>query len=167
MFDSFKKIDGRTIYREITEIIKAYRLRFEIIKEDGFNRKYFYLPEYNKSKGHDHYDGFIKLYFGVFEDTFVPVSVEIARNVSVYFTEQSGSVAKPCNLVEYVYGESWKYKLSKWKRDKKKLIEALDYAIERYAERHSDYIDWINGNVGTDEIHFESLKKLPKKENKQ
>lgn len=169
LFDRFKKIDGRTIYREITEIIKFYRLRFELRKtEDDEKKKLFYLTGFDKHKNKEYHTPFITIAFGPIGGAIVPVGVKIHLHVNTLFND-AGIFCDPIEDDSATYFYSDTYRLDKWKKDKKQLVEAIEFSIKTLDDYFAKYEDWIEGRVGLEEIHFESMnpnKKLAKKEAK-
>jgi hypothetical protein len=165
IFDRFRKISGEDIYKEICDIIVTYKLRFDIHKEENLKTKDFYNPYYQEKTDNR---WFIRLGFGPFQGTVVPVCVEIARHVEVRLNS-SGVHCSPIDTVGYVYGtgKGYMYNLHKWKRDKKLLIRALDFSYEQYQKWEYNYRDWLDGSVGWDVIHFESLNRERAKLGKQ
>ena len=157
IFDRFRKISGEDIYREVCDLINTYKLRFDIHKEDNLKSKDYYNPYYPE-KTDDRW--FIRLAFGPFQDAVVPISCVINRHVSINFN-CSGLHIRPIDPVEYIYGnvDGYMYNLHQWKKDKKLLIRALDFSYEEYQKWEYNYQDWLDGSIGWDVIHFESLNR--------
>lgn len=165
IFDRFRKISGEDIYREVCDLINTYKLRFDIHKEDNLKSKDYYNPYYPE-KTDDRW--FIRLGFGQFQDAVVPISCVINRHVFIQFN-CSGLHIRPRDPEEYLYGngEGYMYNLHQWKKDKKALIKALDFSYEEYQKWEYNYQDWLDGSIGWDVIHFESLNREKAKQGKQ
>lgn len=165
IFDRFRKISGEDIYREVCDLVNTYKLRFDLHKEENLKTKDYYNPYYPEKTENR---WFIRLGFGPFEDTIVPISCVIARHVCIRFN-CSGLHIEPVDTVEYIYGTGghYMYNLRKWKKDKKLLIKALDFSYETYQNYQYNYQDWLDGSIGWDVIHFESLNREKAKQAKQ
>ena len=153
IFDRFRKISGEDIYREVCDLINTYKLRFDIHKEDDLKSKDFYNPYYPEKTDNR---WFIRLGFGPFQDTVVPVGVVLARHVTVHLN-YSGLHIEPFDTVAYLYCHM--YNLHRWKKDKRLLIKALDFSYEQYQKWEYNYQEWLDGSIGWDVIHFESLNR--------
>ena len=165
IFDRFRKISGEDIYKEVCDIINSYKLRFDLHKEDNLKTKDYYNPYYPEKIDKR---WFIRLGFGPFQDAVVPVGVEFARHATARFN-CSGLHIEPSDTVCYVYGvgDNYMYNLRKWKKDKKLLIKALDFSYEQYQKWEYNYQNWLDGSIGWDVIHFESLNREKAKQIKQ
>lgn len=122
IIDYFRKIKSIEAYRELEDVIRTYFMRFKFKREDDNNYKAFFLPGFAND------EPFIYINYLPYGGENIPCSLHICQNVTIIFSPK-GLKCEPCNKAEFaLYKE--KFRLSEWKETKKKLIEAINYAIE-------------------------------------
>lgn len=122
IIDYFRKIKSFDAYREIEDVIRTYFMRFKFKRDDENNWKAFFLPGFADD------DPFICIKFLPYGGENIPYSLVIHRNVTIQYGPK-GINCNPTNGVEFpLYREQ--FRLSEWKETKKKLIEALNYALD-------------------------------------
>lgn len=122
IIDYFRKIKALDVYREIEDIIRTYFMRFKFKRDDENNWKAFFLPGFAND------EPFIYVKFLPYGGENIPCSIDIYQNVTILYGPK-GINCNPINRAEFpLYREH--FRLSEWKETKKKLIEALDFAIE-------------------------------------
>lgn len=154
IIDRFKHIEGRDVFIELCDLIKEYRMRFEVKKEDNEHSKTFYLPYF------DNKDYFIKFEYAPYKGTSVPYRMIVYQNCGVTLGDD-GLRINTTNPTRIPYVGDKKISIHQWKKVKKNLIEAIDFAIDKVAER---YYEWTDGEVNPRLMYFESLR-VKQKEN--
>lgn len=122
IIDYFRKIKAFDAYREIEDVIRTYFMRFKFKRDDENNWKAFFLPGFAND------DPFIYINFLPYGGENIPYSINIYQNVTIVYAP-NGIKCNPINKAEFsLYRKQ--FRLSEWKETKKKLIEALNYALE-------------------------------------
>lgn len=162
-FDNFRKISGAEIYRECCEIIKQYHLYYQVeavvptddpeeqAKRHKMKRKSFYMS------GFVNQDWFILFKYSPVNGKFLPYLTGICKTSNIMITEE-GITCNPESLSCFAYNGS--YCLADWKEAKKKLIRALEYALDTGNRVQAHWGDWLAGEEDKMLIHYESAKKL-------
>lgn len=164
IIDYFRKIDGETIYREISDIIAKYRLHFDLTKEPNKRYKDFYNPFYQKKTNNR---WFIRLGFTEFNGVVVPLGAIVRKHATITMSQDGLGIEPCCNeSFSYGTGKGWEYNLWKWKKTKKELIKALDFSYDMYQKYEYIYQDWIDGSIDWNLIHFESMNRENRVKNK-
>lgn len=151
IIDRFKHIDGRDVFIELCDLIREYRMRFEVKKEDNEHSKTFYLPYF------DNKDYFIKFDYATFKGTFVPYRMIVYQNCGVTLGDD-GLTIETTNSARIFYIGDEKITVHKWKKIKKKIIESIDFAIEKVEKVAEHYYDWTDGEINPRMMYFESLR---------
>lgn len=157
IIDRFKHIEGREVFIELCDLIKEYRMRFEVKKEDNQHHKTFYLPYF------DNKDYFIKFEYAPYKGTFVPYRMIVYQNCSVNLGDD-GLTIDTTNSTRIFYIGDKKISIHQWKKVKKNLIEAIDFAIDKVDKVAEHYYEWTDGEVNPRLMYFESLR-VKQKEN--
>lgn len=122
IIDYFRKIKALDAYREIEDVIRTYFMRFKFKRDEGNNWKAFYLPGFTND------EPFIYIQYLPYGGENIPSSLTIFQNVTICHGA-NGLTCNPVNKAEFpLYQEE--FRLSDWKETKKKLIEAIEYALE-------------------------------------
>lgn len=122
IIDYFRKIKALDAYREIEEVIRTYFMRFKFKRDDENNWKAFFLPGFAND------EPFIYIKFLPYGGENIPCSIDIYQNVTILYGPK-GISCNPNNRAEFpLYREQ--FRLSDWKETKKKLIEAIEYALD-------------------------------------
>lgn len=122
IIDYFRKIKAIDAYREIEDVIRTYLMRFKFKRDDENNWKGFFLPGFAND------DPFICINFLPYGGENIPCSLVLFQNVSIVYGSK-GIQCETVNEAEFpLYREQ--FRLSEWKETKKKLIEAIEYALE-------------------------------------
>lgn len=122
IIDYFRKIKAFDAYREIEDVIRTYFMRFKFKRDEENNWKAFFLPGFAND------DPFVYISFLPYGGENIPCSLTIFRNVTIVYGPK-GIQCRTINKAEFpLYREQ--FRLSEWKEAKKKLIEALNYALE-------------------------------------
>ena len=122
IIDYFRKIKSLDAYREIEDIIRTYFMRFKFKRDESNSWKGFFLPGFAND------DPFIYIKFFPYGGENIPCSIDIFQNVTILYGP-SGITCDPVNKAEFhLYREQ--FRLSEWKETKKKLIEAIEYALK-------------------------------------
>ena len=162
IFDYFRSISGAEIYRETCDLIKEYRLKYQVEavvqtdnpeeqeKRHKLKRKSFYLD------GFADRDWFIQFKYCPVNGKFLPIITRICKTVNILITED-GIKCNPDNLACFAYNSS--YCLADWKRAKKKLIKALEFALDTGNRIQEHWGDWLDGEEDKSLIHYEQAKK--------
>jgi hypothetical protein len=122
IIDYFRKIKALDAYREIEDVIRKYFMRFKFKRDDENNWKAFFLPGFAND------EPFIYIKFLPYGGENIPCSIEIYQNVTIVYGP-NGINCNPINRADFpLYREQ--FRLSEWKETKKKLIEAIEYALD-------------------------------------
>lgn len=157
IIDRFKHIEGRDVFIELCDLIKEYRMRFEVKKEDNEHSKTFYLPYF------DNKDYFIKFEYAPYKGTFVPYRMTVYQNCGVTLGDD-GLTIDTTNPTRIFYIGDKKITIHDWKKVKKNLIESIDFAIDKVDKVAEHYYEWTDGEVNPRLMYFESLR-VKQKEN--
>lgn len=162
IFDNFRSISGAEIYRETCDLIKEYRLKYQVEavvptddpeeqeKRHKMKRKSFYLD------GFANRDWFIQFKYSPVNGKFLPYLTCVCKMTSIRITED-GIKCYPDRFACFSYNE--KYCLADWKKTKKKLIKALEYALDTGDRVQEHWGDWLAGEEDKTLIHYEQAKK--------
>lgn len=135
IIDYFRKISTMDIFREVSEIIRTYYMRSHFKRDERNNYKSFYL------EGFDNDDFFIAIDYMPYGGENVPSTIHLAQGVDVVHGYE-GLMAKPKELVKiFVFYQT--YRLSEWKKIKRDLIGAIEYAIQSKADMDVQLAEWI------------------------
>lgn len=151
IIDRFKHIDGRDVFIELCDLIKEYRMRFVLKKEDNEHHKRFYLPYF------DNKDYFIEFEYAPYKGTFVPYRVTVYQNCGVTLGAD-GLKIDTTNLTRISLIGDKKISIHQWKKIKKNLIEAICFAIEKVDKIAEHYYEWTDGETNPRLMYFESLR---------
>lgn len=157
IIDRFKHIEGRDVFIELCDLIKEYRMRFEVKKEDNQHHKTFYLPYFDNK----YY--FIKFEYAPYKGTFVPYRMTVYQNCGVTLGDV-GLKIDTTNPTLIFYNGDKKISIHQWKNVKKNLIEAINLAIDKVDKVAEHYYEWTDGEVNPRLMYFESLR-VKQKEN--
>jgi hypothetical protein len=113
-------------------------------------RKSFYMT------GFVNQDWFIQFKYCPVNGKFLPIMTRICKMTNIWITEE-GIKCNPDNLECFAYNKS--YCLADWKNAKKKLIKALEYALDTENRVQEQWGDWLAGEEDDSLIHYEQAKK--------
>lgn len=150
LIDHFRKVSGETVFRELCDIIRQYKLRFDIVKTDVEHKKKFCLPYFNDN------DWFIEFTYAPYSGTYVPTDIAVCQNVRISLAGK-GLTCDTYNGEVFSYG-SEKIRLSQWKKVKKRLIAALDFSIDVLDQIADKYSAWTDEEMDTSLLRFESIR---------
>lgn len=150
LIDHFRRISSETVFRELCDIIRQYKLRFDIIKNEDEHKKEFYLPYFNT------HDWFIRFTYAPYSGTYVPIEMSVCQKASITL-RRKGLSCETFNP-EYFYYFNERIRLSRWKRVKKNLIAALDFSIDTLDEIADKYSAWTSEGMDTSLLRFESIR---------
>lgn len=162
ILDYFRKISGAEIYKETCDLIRLYRLKYqveavvptedpkELERRRKMKRKSFYLDWFAN------HGMFVQFRYCPVDMNFLPIQTVISRKVEIKLTE-NGVICEPWDFVVYNYQH--KYCLRDWKRDKKKLAKAIEFALDTPDWIHRNWGDWLSGAEDKSVIHYEAAKK--------
>jgi hypothetical protein len=162
ILDHFRNISGAEIYKETCEIIKQYHLYYQVeavvptddpeeqAKRHKMKRKSFYLDSFANK------DWFIQFKYAPVKGKFIPYLTRICKVSNILITEE-GIKCNPDNVACFAYNMD--YCLADWKEVKKKLIRALEYALDTANRVQEHWGDWLAGEEDKTLIHYEQAKK--------
>lgn len=162
IFDNFRSISGAEIYRETCDIVKEYRLKYQVEavvptddpeeqqKRHKMKRKSFYLDSFANR------DWFIQFGYAPVNGKFLPFLVRICKSPNIVISEE-GIKCNPEDISIFAYDEE--YCLADWKKAKKQLIAAIEYALDTGNIVQSHWGDWLAGEEDKTLIHYEQAKK--------
>ena len=162
IFDHFRSISGAEIYRETCDLIKEYRLKYQVeavvptddpeeqAKRHKMKRKSFYLDSFANK------DWFIQFKYAPVNGKFLPIITRICQVSNILITEE-GIKCNPDNVACFAYNMD--YCLADWKKVKKRLIRALEYALDTGNRVQEHWGDWLAGEEDKTLIHYEQAKK--------
>ena len=162
IFDNFRSISGAEIYRETCDLIKEYRLKYQVEavvptddpeeqeKRHKMKRKSFYLDSFANK------DWFIQFRYAPVNGKFLPIITRICKKTYVVISED-GIKCNPDNVVCFAYNAN--YCLADWKDVKKRLIRGLEYALDTANRVQAHWGDWLAGEEDKTLIHYEQAKK--------
>lgn len=162
IFDNFRSISGAEIYRETCDLIKEYRLKYQVEavvptddpeeqeKRHKLKRKSFYLDDFANK------DWFIQFKYTPVNGKFLPYLTRICKTSNILITEE-GIKCISSSIACFAYNGS--YCLADWKDAKKRLIEALEYALDTANRIQEHWGDWLAGEEDKTLVHYEQAKK--------
>ena len=162
IFDHFRSISGAEIYRETCDIIKEYRLKYRVeavvptddLEEQSrrhkMKRKSFYLDSFENK------DWFIQFKYAPVNGKFLPYLTRICKTSEIIISEE-GIKCNAYNIEYFSYNAE--YCLAVWKKAKKKLIRAIEYALDTANRVQEHWGDWLAGDEDKTLIHYEQAKK--------
>lgn len=162
IFDHFRSISGAEIYRETCDLIKEYRLKYQVeavvptdnleeqAKRHKMKRKSFYMDSFANR------DWFIQFKYAPVNGKFIPYITRICKVSNILITEE-GIKCNPDDVAAFAYNAN--YCLADWKEVKKKLIRALEYALDTANRVQEHWGDWLSGEEDQTLIHYEQAKK--------
>lgn len=162
IFDNFRTISGAEIYRETCDLIKEYRLKYQVeavvptddpeeqAKRHKMKRKSFYLDSFANK------DWFIQFKYAPVNGKFLPYLTRICKTPNILITED-GIKCNPNDLACFAYNGS--YCLADWKNVKKKLIRGIEYALDTANRVQEHWGDWLADEEDKTLIHYEQAKK--------
>ena len=95
--------------------------------------------------------------------TFVPYRMTVYQNCGVTLGDD-GLTIDTTNPTRIFYIGDKKISIHQWKKVKKNLIEAIDFAIDKVDKVAEHYYEWTDGEVNPRLMYFESLR-VKQKEN--
>lgn len=162
IFDNFRSISGAEIYRETCDIIKEYRLKYQVEavvptddpeeqeKRHKMKRKSFYLDSFENK------DWFIQFKYAPVNGRFLPYLTRICKTSNIEISEE-GIKCSPDDLACFAYNEN--YCLADWNEVKTKLINGLEHALDTANLVQEHWGDWLAGEEDKTLIHYEQEKK--------